>query len=415
MLENHGGFGGLGKGEGRYRRLRAGILGLLTVVLAACGGGDSTVAEDTDVPVWEGEVDVLYGLEEGPPERTFGRIGGILALRDGTVVIPDVQAAHLKVFDSDGTWRRNVGREGEGPMEFRGPCCPGRSADGRLWIRDTRNGRYQALRPAEGADEEGAPGAFELVATVPMVHGAAGLFTRTTSVGDSTVIDVGMRPGPGGTERIRFHLGPRGQILDEDVIAEPPQEATGTYAVQRQIEQGSAIFYTHQPFGPRFLVDHGPAGGFASAISSEYRVEWTQPDGFVTEIVRPVAEGPPLSDAEEDRAQEAMERDAEQLDIQLANLPYRIPASKPPLDALLLSADGRLWVLLTPEDGASHRWADVWEPDGTRVARVRWPAHVQTGPLGWAEGIHLYGIRTGPLGVEQGARIRLQGIENGGG
>lgn len=380
--------------------LRAAVVGLLVsflLVLTACAG-DEPGAGEPEVPFRRGEVVQLYGGLDGPDSLTFARIAGIVPLGDDRLLIADTGAEALRIYTLDGVFVRSVGRRGEGPGEFRSPCCPGLDPSGRVWIRDTGNARYQRFTPSGDS--------LALSEMRRMVHGAAGLWARTTAPGADLLVDVGAGAREdGGREQRRHHLDGEGAVVRIEAIPEPPPEATGTHAIGSP--EGST-FYFHQPFGPRFLVDHGPRGGWAAALSSAYDVRWLLPDGEEVQVRDASVRGPLLGEGERERARAALVRDAASAGLAPGAFPYGVPDRKPPLEGLLLSRDGRLWVLLTPPEGAPERTADLWSPDGTRVARVSWPAAVQAGLSGWADGWSLYGIHRDAFGVERAARVAFR-------
>lgn len=393
---------------GRARGLAGAGTAALAVLLAACGADDPVGDGTTAVATLEGEVTAFYGLVDGPDSLMFARIGGILPTPEGEVWVVDAGASAVRRFALDGSPLGWFGGAGEGPGELQSPCCPGADPGGGVWIRDAGNGRYQRF--------ETGPDGPRAAATISMAHGAAQLFTRTTIPEPGRLVDVGERPGAAGgaLERVRFHRDVEGAALGEDVIVHPPPEQTGTFSVDVPTDQGRSTYFVHQPFGPRFLFDSGPLGGWASAVSSRYEVRWVLPDGTERRVMGAAEPGPSLSEAERERARTAIDRDAERLGVRPAGLPYGVPDHKPPMEALLLDADGRLWVLLARADGAAHREADIWRPDGTREARVSWPAAVDPVTLGWAGGTELYGIHRGELGVERGARVELREVEAAG-
>ena len=57
----------------------------------------------------------------GTEDLLLGRVGSIHVDEDGNVYVLDRQLALVHVIASDGAWLRSVGREGEGPGEFREP------------------------------------------------------------------------------------------------------------------------------------------------------------------------------------------------------------------------------------------------------------------------------------------------------
>lgn len=114
----------------------------LALGLPACGGGDGadglSVVVDTVGGVehvtsfgpgtWADEgggwwldegASTEIGAVEGPDEVVFGRISGVLVDPEGRIHVADPQAREVRVFSPDGGFLRRVGRDGEGPGEFR--------------------------------------------------------------------------------------------------------------------------------------------------------------------------------------------------------------------------------------------------------------------------------------------------------
>ena len=61
------------------------------------------------------------GELNGPPERVFGRIGGIAVDASGRIFVVDVLNNVLRMYGPGGEHLASAGREGEGPGEFRSP------------------------------------------------------------------------------------------------------------------------------------------------------------------------------------------------------------------------------------------------------------------------------------------------------
>lgn len=89
----------------------------LTVALAACGGASPEPEPPGELAAVE---DLRIGMSQGPEEYLFGRIGGIVQHDDGTISILDSQVPVIRQYDAEGTFLRNVGREGQGPGEYSG-------------------------------------------------------------------------------------------------------------------------------------------------------------------------------------------------------------------------------------------------------------------------------------------------------
>ncbi|MGH7713199.1 MAG: 6-bladed beta-propeller, partial [Gemmatimonadaceae bacterium] len=60
----------------------------------------------------------LTGAHTGD-SSAFAAVGSVRWLSDGRIVVADVAASRLLVFDSSGKYLRPLGRQGSGPGEFR--------------------------------------------------------------------------------------------------------------------------------------------------------------------------------------------------------------------------------------------------------------------------------------------------------
>ncbi|MEX2283200.1 MAG: 6-bladed beta-propeller [Gemmatimonadota bacterium] len=58
------------------------------------------------------------GTDVGDPNYEFGFAHGPVRLRDGRIVVADMQANHMRFYDAKGKYLMTVGRTGEGPGEF---------------------------------------------------------------------------------------------------------------------------------------------------------------------------------------------------------------------------------------------------------------------------------------------------------
>lgn len=84
--------------------------------------GDTTVVRTLSGSVWGTEAalvpEVTIGRLDGPEEYLFGSIRSIAVADDGAIHVLDLQAQHVRVFDSLGVYVETLGRRGEGPGEF---------------------------------------------------------------------------------------------------------------------------------------------------------------------------------------------------------------------------------------------------------------------------------------------------------
>lgn len=361
---------------------------------AACVGGDSATTQ-TEVPTFDGFVDLEIGELEGDDPYLFSSIFSVAADPLGRILVTDGQAHEVRVFDPDGNFLFHLGGEGDGPGEFRSACCVGFSPEGELWVRQ---------EPRFTVFELGDAGARYLRTVRRLFVGQLGGYPVVFDA-EGRIIDLGLLPEAGGQfVEARIHLNPDGSA-DTVTVPQPAAAAEGHRTVEFSSDRGYGVMYFHQPYGPSWLQAWGPAGAWASAVSSVYEIELHGPDGAVSQLVGPVDPGPPLSPAEVDYARGRLEGDMERGDFD--EPPFDIPERKPPLAQLFFDRGGRLWVQKTPADGDETIEADVYE-GGVLVARYRWPARVRAGALPWVTESALYGTTTDALGVQRAARVRFE-------
>lgn len=115
-------------------------LPILLLLLAACSAGDSRAGLSTPVidtlpggiirVINPGPTDwadsngwrIVLEREIVPEEGSAGEVGSprsVVAAEDGTIYWLMQKPAVIKAYAPDGTWLRNIGREGDGPGEFR--------------------------------------------------------------------------------------------------------------------------------------------------------------------------------------------------------------------------------------------------------------------------------------------------------
>ena len=68
--------------------------------------------------------DMRIGVTEGPPEYQFFRIFGLTVDALGRTFVSNGGTRSVRVYDADGQWVRDIGRQGSGPGEFQGISAP---------------------------------------------------------------------------------------------------------------------------------------------------------------------------------------------------------------------------------------------------------------------------------------------------
>ncbi|MFQ5511877.1 MAG: 6-bladed beta-propeller [Candidatus Krumholzibacteriia bacterium] len=117
-------------------------------------------------PAAGAEQSTAYKLEElwrlggdtDDEDEFFGVIAQILADDEGNVYLLDSQLAQVRIFSSNGEFIRAIGREGEGPGEFKSPTGMFFTADGNIGVVQVQPGKIVLLSPdGEPAGEHPLP------------------------------------------------------------------------------------------------------------------------------------------------------------------------------------------------------------------------------------------------------------------
>jgi len=381
-----------------YRRATG--IGLLPL-LAACGGdmnGDAHAAGpvvrdsagvrivENSVPAWsEGtgwrlsaEPTLEIGMLDGPPEYQFGAISGVTRLRDGTVVVADRQANHLRFFDPEGGHVRTAGREGGGPGEFRMVTLLRSAGNDSVVTFDVGNRRISVFAP-DGTFMRSIPiqGDTQVTFPIPLARFADGSFLvnggapGASSSGDGAsrrpVSLYRLTPESGLSHIARF-LGNEAFVQTEG-NSKRQQVSTQAlpFARSSAFVAGDSILYAGDT--DRFEIGRYAASGeLLSIIRRSTPAREVTPadiDAFKRESLRTRAPGSP--------GRARMER-------ALAEMPY--PATMPAFSTLGTDPGRNLWVLeYEPIPDTPGTWT-VFDPTGTMLGTVATPARLQVVEIG---------------------------------
>ncbi|MFC1529866.1 6-bladed beta-propeller [Gemmatimonadota bacterium] len=105
----------------------------VTVVEGVTRAVSSSVPKYSE-PLFEYEEVLWLNQDYDRPESLLNRVGQTILGDDGCFYLVDYGDQRIVVFDSEGEYSHSIGREGEGPGEFRYPSI--------LWIRDGRLAVY---------------------------------------------------------------------------------------------------------------------------------------------------------------------------------------------------------------------------------------------------------------------------------
>lgn len=418
----------------RWRRgsFRSGLaLALTAAWTAACADADPGPAE------WRAQVDTIgdtvvvrtlggsewgeavlvpelrIGALEGEEHEMFGAVQGLAVAGDGNIYVYDRQVPALRKYGPDGEHLGTLGREGEGPGEYRN-SDGGLAvlADGRVVLRDPGNGRFTVYGP-DGTFLETWPargGTFTMTPIYPV--GDGGFYNPVFGGGQPMRL---VRHEPDGTPADTLSIPDRG--------IEPPR-------LTARAEGISQTWFV--PFWPRAVWTFHADGHFVSAVTDRYAVDLLREDGSVLRIEK---EADPVPVSREERAaeEERVVRVMRRVDSSWRWDGPPIPQEKPLMRALFPGEDGRVWVQLhrpgerVPDDeldpgpGGERPIPriqepvvfDVFESDGRYLGRVTAPEGFSTGPRPIFRGEHVWATSQDDLGVPYVVRYRIEAEAEG--
>lgn len=353
------------------------VAALLVVgcLLVACRGSDvasapgSRAAIDTlasgrvvvrnpDVPSFSGELRLeerfRLGTLEGNGPELFGQIVALELGPEGEVYVLDGQASEVRVFGSDGTFRRSFGGQGEGPGEFDGPGGLALDAEETLWILDWGNGRYTGFEPATGQIRREVrrtiafvmfpwPGAFE---------------------GGVRLIDVGLGAA-GETALIRLDTA----FVPHDTLPLPQPNPEDRIMFRRS----SVVVATMpEPFASRPTWALRPHGGIVIGEGAHYRLHRIGFDRDTSMTIELDRERVSTTEAERDSALASFEEMTKGL---TGASPDRRPSARstrPAHGPLFVDDQDRTWVQSVATTAGEPAW-DVFGADGRYLARLAIP------------------------------------------
>jgi hypothetical protein len=416
----------------------AAAIGLAVAVLAACGDsgrgadaartaewtaavdtiGDTIRVRTTGGQMWPSdarlESEVAIGVLDGAPEYQFGNIRALTAGPDGRIYVLDSHGPVVRMYAADGTYLQDVGREGEGPGEYKQPDSGlAFLPDGRLALRDPGNGRI-SLYSADGEYLDSWPVAGSMNTSNPMV------VTRSGIALTPVIKNLGASVTEWERGMARYH--PDGTIDTVDVPDLGHEDAMVSGESENSSSQSSV------PFTASLQVAYSPLGYFVAGVSDEYSFKLLPTDAPVVEISMD-HEPVPVDPDEAAIRREQIERNFRD------NFPgWRwngppIPDVKPAYEGLMVSEEGRIWVqVAAPSErymSEDERRAeeerlerpvnpyrspvvfDVFEPTGEYLGRVATPAGFQTYPQPVIRDRTVWAVVTDDLDV---ARLHRFGV-----
>ena len=291
----------------------------------------------------------IGGSSATDDEYIFSSIVEMLPLRDGSLVLVDRGPPLIaRVYNAEGKFVRSLGRQGDGPGEYRNPAGIAQHQDGRILIRDA-DGRISVY----GSSGPGAQ------------------FFAPASSGTAVGGDF-LSVAPGGTVQMRTtSFSPRAQVFAPDILRIKPDgsfidtlhgpviSSDGSTRLAASADRATTTLTI--PYSPTTEIAFSPLGYFVLVHTGKYQIDlrvprtssmtngapstWRDGDPVIS-IRRSVV---PVVIAEEERA-EARKRIEDGMRRMQSNWQWNgpdVPRVKPAIKSILFGADGSIWVPLS--------------------------------------------------------------------
>jgi len=292
-------------------------------------------------------------------EIFFGYVAAVRTDAQGGLYILDQQQSEIQVYATDGTHLRTVGREGEGPGEFRGPNDMFLLPDGTVCVLQGFPGNIVKLTA------DGTPaGQSTFDSGGGNEQGQFGVLVAGRAVGDGMVLaGIQMTIGGAVSEQTYFLSRCRVDGVQTRVLIE--KKHVIDYSDFRLDEQKMDFVWSRFAIGPEGRIYLAPE-------RNVYSVQVFSPDGTLERVIR--------------REYSPVARTKEQSEIQRRTIEgvgayYPVPPRQitieptaPDIGGMFVDDQRQLWVIssLGLRDRAAGVFvvADVFAPDGVFIEQV---------------------------------------------
>jgi len=337
---------------------------------------------ESTAPAWEGASawriadtpTVVIGREEGAREDQLFDVRSVVRFRDGRIAIANAGTSEIRIHDPSGRHLSTLGREGDGPGEFRGLD--------QLWITPGDSlAAYDALR--KQLTTFAPDGRVASTHPLPVVAGRPGSTLLVGRFGDGSVLAKASAPlAPDAREGLLRQSAVFGRAAPDGSPARAIVELFDGEMFVERVDGGSTGY--GRPFAaePQAVVERD---GFYYSESESYDIRRFAPGGALEMIVRRRADPLPVTEDDRRRHREGMLEgatgpDRARLERFLARVP--IPEHKPAHGRMLVDADGNLWVARTrAADDEAPRW-DVFGREGAWLGTVDLPPRARLAEVG---------------------------------
>ncbi len=321
---------------------------------------------NTGPTLWVGDSGWRFseGITIAPAEGSPGElsdVSGITTDPAGNVYVLQTRPTVIKVFGPDGAWLRDIGREGDGPGEFRDGML-GLIGD-TLLIQDPNNTRLTT---------------FLTDGTFLASHPSQCCYFMSGSLpafADGTVAIAGPPPGASTWSGAWYMTHVNGTVSDTVFMPEREEEPSGQWTVTRTSGSSRSMMATGVPGQPHDVQEWRWGGTMVHGNTASYTLVIGRTYSDTSRLV--VSSAPQLTwtDTQRDSLyDDAMANTNEQWRDALEEVAKRsdIPSTRPIFSAMTVDDQGRIWVGL-PGPTSDVGTLEVFSPDGILLGRIPAP------------------------------------------
>lgn len=367
---------------------RVGGCSMLAMLVAGCAGTEA-------LPLAEATVDTLPGgiievmspgptawadtsgwklVPDGELEGGIGTPGelidpGDVAVgEDGMVYVADTDPAVIKVYDSTGAFLRTIGREGEGPGEFRVAYLAVWGS--YLLVQDPRVARASL---------------FDTSGAFVRSWGTSCCFYGQPAIDvQGRIVVRAMNTPDMHASWVLYRYDTLGTMLDTLLVPEAPSEPE-----LWRIREGDATRMAMPvPFTPRQMFTFRDAGGVIQGWAGDYRLAMSESGRDTLRVFGRAWAAELIGDDRRDREYERGVRQAEAMLGDVDELMVRnqfdkglMPSHLPAFQSLNQDPTGAIWVLIDADSGLTR--FDVFDSAGAYLGRVHAPGLIPAWQSSW--------------------------------
>jgi hypothetical protein len=372
-----------------YRILAAAFIAVL--IISNC-----TLQNDPELTyrAFKVEEELKIGSLDGQDEYIFGDINDVVPGNNGTIIVSDIGANLVRVFNHEGKFIKNVGRSGKGPGEYTGISGLKTFHDGQIAILNTGLMRINIYNPSGEIDK-----------TIRIENDLFSTNMFEVDFENNMYVKTVLKSGPEYPNWVYgwIKINARGEIVD-------------TIEVPEEREQRPLSFVLYTASGPAYPFifephfDMNSNGMLVYGHNRNNRIKMISQDSDTLIFELPAEKAPILE--EEKRQWEAWK--------DYYNTKTIIPQMKPYFKRIVSDSDGRIWVQrysksekrefdIGPHYGPEIYWweqptFDVFTPDGSYWETVQLPLRANFSD---AKGDDIYAIYKGEFDEEYAVRYRI--------